>query len=124
MLSDILTKEGADVTYACWCFEKGRYHLIRDRNLEDKVKETLQSWREKTIEQTLSGEAPDLRKKERLSRKAANTRRRKQEVARLTSESLYNSGSASPCMNKVGYLKGLALSLGTLAALTCGSVAS
>ena len=106
------------MTYACWCFEKARYHFIRDKGLEAKVKETLESWREKTIAQTISGEAPELRKKDRLNRKAANNKRRKQEVARLTSESLYNSGGLSPCLQQYGYLKGIALSLGTLACLT------
>ena len=88
--------------------------MIREKKLDQKVIETFEKSCKQTLDQHLSGAAPEVRRKERMDRKAKNNHRRKAAIQKLTAQSLHNSGAKSPCLQKKGAVKALIVSLGTL----------
>jgi hypothetical protein len=138
MLSDVLTKAAADPTYLAWCLNNAKYQVMKDVELDIRVKETLNQWRQQTVDNTLeeltTGEAPEVaeategsapptseKRKERNRRKSLKHQKRMAVLSKLTQEGSREEHSMA--FFQKGSVKGLLLGLGALACATVGATA-
>ena len=71
-LSGVLTKENGDTRYLFWVLANSQFQLLRDTQLESKVKKELSEADRRLREQ----EAPEEKQRRRNRQKSANHRRR------------------------------------------------
>ncbi len=83
MLADSVTKIGADPTYLLQVLERGRYQVLRDRGLENKVVSGgKKASRKVTLEEIQMTQKEKLR--ERAARKSGNHKRRLHKLGRTS----------------------------------------
>lgn len=90
-LADCLTKETVDITYLKWVLDHGVYQLIKDTDLDVKVKTALEAAEERLVTQMLS---PEEKAKVRSRRKSAKHRQRVEAIRRRMGEDLDAKPSA------------------------------
>lgn len=116
MLSDVLTKGGADSSYLAWALEKGRCELTLDDHLQGKVAGCLRSWEEQVAQKSiddLEHEAKGMTtRQKRMQRRSDSNRRRKAAVLRLTTEGAGEGDSQ--ILRDQGCAKGLICALRSL----------
>jgi hypothetical protein len=109
MLADVLTKSGVNSAYLFWALSSGRTKFTLDQTAQTKTTKMLEVWERQVAERALDEEeyaiVKEKRRKERMSRKSQNDRKRKDAVIRLTVEAAAQPDSK--VFYQRGWVKGL-----------------
>ena len=98
-----------EVSYLSWVLQNGRYRLIEDPQLQQKVDSTLNQWKLDQVRAADLQVDSSERRKERMRRKAARNKHRKNLIQQLTADAASHPESFALVAH--GYRKGLIVGL-------------